>query len=227
MPLPTAQCWRYFQHSCAFSMLPHVRSKIESCCCCVQVHLPSPTAYNSVLEVNDSDHKPVQAQLTVALPWYQQQQLRSTSLTRLWQLAQLQASSSSSAAAAGSQQAWIGDGTVVLPLEPRQLLLHGSYVPSEVVVHNPLQDAAVCFAVCAGASGLPAWLEVVPACGVLRPGSAVRLVVRGSKGGSWGRPGGGLGCELRVAGVVEGSVDASSFPLGYLGSASAVNVVMH
>jgi hypothetical protein len=185
----------------------------------LQVSLTSHGAYNAVLEVNDSDHKPVYAQLSLALPWYQQQQLRSTSLARLWQVAQLQGSSSN---AGGS-----GEGPVALSVEPQQLVLAGSYVPRELLVQNPLQDRAVLFAVCCGVSGVPAWLEVVSSSGVLVPGGAVRVRVQGNKGGAWGRAGGGLGCELRVVGCVEGSIGSSTWPLGWAGSAAAVSVVMH
>lgn len=190
-----------------------------------QVSLATPVGYSAVLEVNDSDHKPVYAQLALLLPWYQQQQLRSVSLSRLWQVAQLQAGSRASAAGRGGAAA--GDGCVVLEVQPQQLVLPGSHVPGEVLVRNPLQQAAVCFAVCAGASGVPSWLEVVPVSGVLPPGGATRLRVQGSKGGTWGRVGGGQACELRVAGCVEGSVDSSSWPLAWVGSAAAVSVVLH
>lgn len=179
--------------------------------------LTSPSAYNAVLEVNDSDHKPVYAQLSLVLPWYQQQQLRSTSLARLWQVAQLQGSSSSSIGSGG-------EGAVALSVEPQQLVLAGSHMPRELLVRNPLQDRAVLFAVCCGVSGVPAWLEVVPSSGVLGPGGAVRLRVQGNKGGAWGRTG---GCELRVVGCVEGSIGSSVWPLGWAGSAAAVSVVLH
>lgn len=180
--------------------------------------LTSPSAYNAVLEVNDSDHKPVYAQLSLVLPWYQQQQLRSASLARLWQVAQLQGSSSSSSGA---------EGPVALSVEPQQLVLAGSHLPRELLVRNPLQDRAVLFAVCCGVSGVPAWLEVVPSSGVLGPGAAVRVRVQGNKGGAWGRAGGGLGCELRVVGCVEGSIGSSVWPLGWAGAAAAVSVVLH
>lgn len=188
--------------------------------------LAHPGGYSAVLEVNDSDHKPVYAQLALLLPWYQQQQLRSVCLSRLWQVAQLQAGSSK-ASAGGRGGAAAGEECVVLEVQPQQLVLPGSHVPGEVLVCNPSQQAAVCFAVCAGASGVPSWLEVVPVSGVLAPGGAVRLRVQGSKGGTWGRVGGGQACELRVAGCVEGSVDSSSWPLACVGSAAAVSVVLH
>jgi len=197
----------------------------------LQVALAGPAAYNAVLEVNDSDHKPVYAQLSVQLPWYQQQQLRSTSLARLWQVAQLRASSSSSSKAGAGQAAFgaqASSGVGVLPsVDPQQLVLAGSHVPSYVTVRNPLPNACVCFAVCAGAAGVPSWLEVVPASGVLGPGQTLRLRLQGNKGGNWGRPGGGQACELRVVGCVEGSTDSSVWPLGLAGSAAAVTVVLH
>jgi hypothetical protein len=211
-------------------MIPF-KGQVETlhCGCCMrfavlrmlQVALTGPGAYNAVLEVNDSDHKPVYAQLSLSLPWYQQQQLRSTSLARLWQVAQLQGSSSSSRVDRG------GEGPVALSGEPQQLVLAGSHMPRELLVQNPLQDRAVLFAVCCGVSGVPTWLEVVPTSGVLGPGGAVRLRVQGNKGGAWGRTGGGLGCELRVVGCVEGSIGSSSWPLGWAGSAAAVSVVLH
>jgi hypothetical protein len=191
-------------------------------CLTLQVSLAHPDGYGAVLEVNDSDHKPVYAQLGLTLPWYQQQQLRSTSLVRLWQVAQHHASSSSS-----SRQACFGDGSVRLGVEPQQLLLAGSHVANAVVVSNPLQDAAVCFAACAGASGVPSWLEVVPASGILRPGESARLRVQVSKGATGGRVNGGVGCELRVAGCIEGSIDSSTWPLGWVGNAAAVSIVWH
>lgn len=165
--------------------------------------LSSPDAYNAVLEVNDSDHKPVYAALSLLLPWYQQQQLRSVSLARLWQAAQLCSSSSRGAgvgaglAAAGGGAAVgggggggeFGGGAVRLLLEPQQqqLVLPSSHVPRHLTVTNPLQDSVVCFAVCSGAGGcVPAWLEVTPAVGVLQPGQSLNLRVQGSRGGGWG-----------------------------------------
>jgi hypothetical protein len=193
------------------------------------VSLAHPGGYSAVLEVNDSDHKPVYAQLALLLPWYQQQQLRSISLSRLWQVAQLAGSKLSAAGGrgGGNSAAAAGEGCVVVGVEPRQLVLAGSHVPGEVLVLNPLQQAAVCFSVCAGASGVPSWLEVVPVSGVLPPGGGVSLRVQGSKGGTWGRVGGGQGCELRIAGCVEGSIDSSSWPLACAGGAVAVSVVLH
>lgn len=192
---------------------------------CMQVSLASRAAYTAVLEVNDSDHKPVNAQLQLQLPWYQQQQLRSTSLARLWQVAQLRANGgpSSKSSRHSNQQ----DGRVVLSVQPPQLVLTSSHAPSHVVLQNPLADTAVSFMVCSGAAAIPTWLEVVPASGVLGPGDALRLRVQANKGGSWGKPGGGLGCELKVVACVEGSVDSSVWPLGLAGSAAAVSVVLH
>jgi hypothetical protein len=178
--------------------------------------------YSAVLDVNDSDHKPVFAQLQVQLPWYNQEQLLRTSLQRLWQAASLVGDSG-------------GSGCVTLRAQPQQLLLPGSYVPGSLVLTNPSSSAAVLYTlVCTACGGhsttagpaLPTWLEVTPAAGLIPPGQSVRLRVQGSKAAAWGGPGGGLGCELRVAAVQEGSVDSARWPVASLGAAAAVAVML-
>lgn len=182
--------------------------------------LPAPQAYNSLMEVNDSDHKPVYAMLNVHLPWYQQQQRRRSSLQALWQVA---------AAAGGG-----GSGAVALQVQPGLMQLQGSYLPAGLVITRPgssghrggSSSSGCCcrFAVLGSGPGgaLPSWLEVQPAAGLLEPGGSVTVRVQGTKA-QWGV---GTSCELRVLGCSEGSADSSEWPAAAYGCSTAVTVVL-
>jgi phosphatidylinositol-bisphosphatase len=185
------------------------------------VCLANPQAYNSLMEVNDSDHKPVYALLSMQLPWYQQQQQRSCSLGRLWQAAAAAAGSSSSYADGGSS------GSLSLLVEPQQLLLQGSYAPAGLQLRNTSRSCSCMFAVQSASPGgaLPTWLEVVPAAGVLAPGGCVTVRVQGTKAAQW-QAAGGLRCELVVLGCMEGSVDSSRWPVACYRDATHVPVAL-
>jgi hypothetical protein len=190
----------------------------------LQVCLASSQAYNSLMEVNDSDHKPVYAVLAVQLPWYQQQQQRSCSLGRLWQAA-------GAAATGGSFSSSYADGaasgSLSLLVEPQQLLLQGSYAPAALQLRNPSRTCSCMFAVRSSGPGgaLPTWLEVVPAAGVIGPGGCLTVRVQGTKAAQW-QAAGGLRCELCVLGCLEGSVDSSRWPVACYRDAPHVPVML-
>lgn len=169
------------------------------------------------MEVNDSDHKPVYAVLVLQLPWYQQQQQRAVSLSRLWEAA----SNSHTSSYVDSS----GTGAVSPLVEPQQLMLQSSYVSSSLQISNPSRVASCLFAVQgSGQNGaIPTWLEVVPAAGVIEAGGSMRVRVQGTKA-QW--LAGGTRCELRVLGCMEGSVDSSRWPLASYGHGQVVPVVL-
>lgn len=188
------------------------------CLLLLQVSLSQAKDYNSLMEVNDSDHKPVFAMLTVQLPWYQQQQQRSCSMERLWQVASGISSKSSSRDISPG-------GSVTLLVEPQQLMLQGTFVPAGVLLSNPSRSSRCMYIVqSSGPSGaLPHWLEVSPTAGVIAAGDTVQLRIQGSKA-HWNAFGGG--CELRVLACLEGSIDSSKWPIASYGYAQAVSVTL-
>lgn len=169
------------------------------------------------MEINDSDHKPVTAMLSVQLPLYQQQQLRISSIDRLWQVA-IDSSNTSSRDIAPS-------GSVMLLVEPQNVVLQGTFTPCGILLSNPSRTRSCVFAVQGSGPGgaLPPWLEVAPAAGFIAAGDSVQLRVQGSKT-NWNTFAGN--CELRVLACLEGSVDSSSWPMASYGYAQSVSVVL-
>jgi hypothetical protein len=192
----------------------------------LQVCLASSQTYNSLMEVNDSDHKPVYAVLAVQLPWYQQQQQRSCSLGRLWQAAGA-AATGGSCCSNSSYTDGAASGSLSLLVDQQQLLLQGSYAPAALQLRNPSRTCSCMFAVQSSGPGgaLPTWLEVVPAAGVIGPGGCVNVRVQGTKAAQW-QTAGGLRSELCVLGCLEGSVDSSRWPVACYRDAPPVPVML-
>ncbi|KAF6261315.1 hypothetical protein COO60DRAFT_1636898 [Scenedesmus sp. NREL 46B-D3] len=183
----------------------------------VRVCLPSPEAYNSLMKVNVSDHKPVYAVLAVRLPWYQQQQQRGCSLGRLWQAAAAAAAAGGSFSTTSSYADCARGGSLSLLVDQQQLMMQDSraaYAPAALQLRNPSRTGSCIFAVQSAAPGgaLPTWLEVVPAAGVIGPGCCLTIRVQGTKSAQW-QPAGGLQCELVVLSCLEGSVDSGRWPV--------------
>eukprot|EP00775_Hariotina_reticulata_P006490 gene6490-6717_t len=117
----------------------------------VQVSLRTAQSYNSLMEVNDSDHKPVYA--------------------------------------------------------------------------NPCGAGSCRFVIqsCAAGGALPTWLEVVPAAGVLAPGSSAAVRVQGTKA-QWAA--GGSRCELRIMACLECSSDSAEWPAASVELSAQATVVL-
>lgn len=184
----------------------------------VQVHLSKPEDYNSLMEVNDSDHKPVYAMLKLRLPWYQQQQQRSCSMERLWQVADSSGSSNSGGDISAS-------GSVSLLVEPQQVVLQGALCPGGMLLSNPSRKDSCLFMVqgCGAGGAVPSWLEVSPASGTIPAGGTVRLRLQGTKS-HWSVFEGC--CDLRVLACCEASVDSSKWPMASYGYAQSVSVIL-
>jgi len=149
-------------------------------------------SYGMVLEVSESDHKPVYADLAVVVPAFDQEAQRQLSLAALR----------------------AGDGSC-RAAEPRvshtQLALADGGAAS-VSVGNPHAGCAAAFCVVGeGGGGLPPWLEVVTAAGVVGAGDSVHLQLRAARGVQWGGGGGGRAAQLAVCLVPLGQQGSSSW----------------
>lgn len=202
-------------------LMPHPRSarfpSHTNTPCSSQVWLESATCYNSVMSVNDSDHKPVYALLTVQLPWYQAQQQRAAAFGFLWQAA----CGSSSGSGSGSNGSSHGGSLSLVPC-PTRVVLQGSCSPGTVELTNPDRRTAALFAVQGAGGTLPAWLDVCPAAGVIQPGGRVALRLIGTKA-SWGAASGAT-AELLVYSCLEGSADAAGWPASCAADAQPLTV---
>lgn len=196
-------------------------NELGACVLPAQVWLSQAQDYNSLMEVNDSDHKPVFALLNLRLPWYQQQEQRDISFKRLWQVANSRNSSSSSS---NCQDASAG-GSVSLLVEPQHLLLQGTFTPCGLLLSNPCSSGNCMFAVQGSGPGgaLPPCLEVTPVSGVLRAGDSLQLRVQGSKS-HWNSMGGS--CQMQILACLEGSVDSGKWPMASYGYAQCVSVTL-
>lgn len=146
------------------------------------------------LEINESDHKPVFADLVVRLPAQDQAGARAASIEAL-----LPASSSGMDSSRAGGELQLSHGQVAVPA--------GGGGGSMVSVRSPCEEAAVAFVVTGeGGAGLPPWLEVSPAAGVLSAGDTLHLRLRASQCVKWGPASGG--CMLQVVAA----------PLGVQGS---------
>ncbi len=135
-----------------------------------QVVLAGPDAYNSVMEVNASDHKPVYAHLSVTVPMLQQPEQRVASLQALARLAAVADQGALPAAPALDVSSLsLRDGTA-----------------GHVTVTSPYAQGPAMFAVVGpGGAPLPPWVQVLPRCGLLGPRASVKLSVWVSKGSAW------------------------------------------
>ena len=157
------------------------------------------------MEVSESDHKPVVAELQLVVPSYEQHAVRQVTGRALYDTAM----------AIGSAAGASDEGLVFASVEPRQLRMHDQGL---LEVANPTRQR-VCWKVIAWVEGgkakdggeLPTWLDVWPVAGTLGPQERVKVELRGRRGGDWGRIGPQV-CSLLVVMCVDGSLSSRSWP---------------
>lgn len=139
----------------------------------VKVALSGAQGYNSCMDISDSDHKPVYAELNVVLPAYQQDRKRQVSFEALHHMA--------------AECQGVGE---TLQLQPNQLSLGDGQIES-VRVTNPSNHALSYAVACTGGDGagclLPHWLEALPSRGVIPARGVAIIEIRGSEGLHWSK----------------------------------------
>jgi hypothetical protein len=157
------------------------------------------------MDVSESDHKPVIAELQLLVPSYQQHKVRQVTGRSLYD----------TAAAIASGAGALEEGVVPARVEPRQLRMHDQGM---VEVTNPTRQR-VCWRIIGWVDGdklkeggeVPSWLDVWPVAGTLGPLEGVKVELRGRRGGDWGRVG-PQSCSLLVAMWVDGSLSSRGWP---------------
>ena len=154
--------------------------------------------------VGDSDHKPVFCSLDVALPAFDQDACRAAALAAI----------AGAAAGAGAEAR--------LALAPGTVRLGAARGHAAVATLTNGGGVAAAFVVAGGGAqpggALPAWLDVSPCAGVLPPGGAVELRLRGSpQPAQWGEVGPPPAAEVLVAGAPAGG-GGGAWPAGVLES---------
>lgn len=138
----------------------------------VVVRLAAPTCYSAVLEVGDSDHKPVWAQLLVELPHWRQEVRRAVSLRCLQ--------------ASAEERTAVDKDMALVECTPSSVFLRsGSSATFTLRNRSPrgLYYSAVASPAATGGLSAPLaalWLQLGPTHGALPPGGAVPLVLRGA-----------------------------------------------
>jgi phosphatidylinositol-bisphosphatase len=189
----------------------------------------APAAYGSVMDVYDSDHKPVYLALSVTLPSYDQAKRRALARRALGRLAAIAASSSSGAAASPFSSSSAATALVVEP--PSLTLRDGEAARVRVRLAGVAGgEEAAAAATWRFADALPLWLEASPAWGSLPPEGA-DVTLRAAFGrqqmqqASVYSGGGGAGEQQQAALRVVASSSAAASSAAAAAPAGAVLVV--